>query len=487
MPSYRRPDAPTSADPDEYIPLSPLLPIDPPSMLPQPPQNLQLPPEQLVAGYVRTSHIVPSACPRYLPAQSILRQTMYDDLPADMDAALASMTAARRAFEIQKKRAPQLLLSYEQQWNCVDRYVHPRTLASNHSHGITLFLHHSGGFSRQVWEPMLSTLVQRLSASGADVIDEIWSFEAVQHGDSAIINDHAQRDVVDWSDMTRDILNFLTTYLPHEPGAALDTVLQPNSLCDSPLRKRKVVGVGHSFGGTLVIRAALADPTLFDALVLVEPIIFSGAFHDRGAGPGAGMLRFLLAGTLAKQSVFTSAADARAYLAEYPLTARWDPRVMENFMRYGLVHGNEAENDDSDADGGQGEGREGGVRLKTRPFDETVLTYGWGAAQEVWTGLSTIDPRISMHWIMSGKSAMWTGGRAMTRRTVWRRAVNSSNVIIPDAGHSILQEKPDELAGEVFTFLFNKYGRLDTVGFHGGLGIAKLQGLLPWVYTMHKL
>ncbi|EIW57881.1 alpha/beta-hydrolase [Trametes versicolor FP-101664 SS1] len=478
MPSYLRPEAPSAAEPEELVALVPLLPIDTPSARPPPPPRLQLPLQELVAGYMRTSHIVPAACPRFLPAESALRTTMCDDVPADMDAALTSLAAARRAFDVQKRRAPQHLLSYEQQWNCVDRYVHPRALSSGASRGITLFLVHSGGFSRQIWEPMLKPLLARLSESATDVVDEIWSFEAVQHGDSAVINDHAQRDIVDWHDLTRDILNFLSTYLPADPGAALATVLHPVAPHEfGKSRRRRLVGVGHSFGGTILARAALAQPDLFDSLVLVEPIVFSAAFQDRGPGPGAGMLKFLFTSTLAKQPSFPSAADARAYFSTYPTSARWDPRILEVVMRHGLVA------DSTDAH--EGENGDRPVRLKTRPFDETVVTYGWRAAHEVWAALPALEPRLSLHWIMSGKSAAWTGGRAMTRRTVWRRPANASNVLIPDAGHSILQEKPDELAGEVFAFLFSKYGHLDAMRVHSGL--AKLQGLLPWVYTMHKL
>ncbi|OJT15451.1 hypothetical protein TRAPUB_7996 [Trametes pubescens] len=480
MPSYLRPDAPSAAEPEELVPLVPLLPIDVPSARPAPPRlRRPLPGQEVVAGYMRTSHVVPAACPRFLPAESALRPTMCDGVPADMDAALAALAAARRAFDVQKRRAPQHLLSYEQQWNCVDRYVHPRALSSGTSRGITLLLIHSGGFSRQIWEPMLKPLLARLSDSATDIVDEIWSFEAVQHGDSAVINDHAQRDIVDWHDLTRDILNFLSTYLPADPGAALDTVLSPVAPHEfGKPRRRRLVGVGHSFGGTILARAALAQPDLFDSLVLVEPIVFSAAFQDRGPGPGAGMLRFLFTSTLAKQPSFPSAAAARAYFRAYPTSARWDPRIVEVVMRHGLV-GDCPNAQDPDAGG------EEGVRLKTRPFDETALTYGWRAAHEVWAALPTLEPRLSLHWVMSGKSAAWTGGRAMTRRTVWRRPANASNVLIPDAGHSILQEKPDELAGEVFAFLFSKYGHLDAIRVHSG--IAKLQGLLPWVYTMHKL
>ncbi|KAI0636106.1 alpha/beta-hydrolase [Trametes polyzona] len=480
--SYSRPPVPSAADPEELVPLQSLLPIDAPNRCPTPPQ-VQLPPEEVVSGYIRTSHVVPAACPRYLPSQSGLRHAMCDDVPSDMEAALGSLAAARRAFEIQKTRAPQRLLSYEQQWNCVDRYVHPRTLASNAARGVTLFLVHSGGFSRQIWEPMLRPLLQRLSESATDIIDEIWSFEAVQHGDSAVINDHAQRDIVDWHDLTRDILNFLSTYLPNEPGAFIDTVLQPVSPCsESKAPRRKVVGIGHSFGGTILARAAIDRPYLFESLVLVEPIIFSAAFQDRGPGPGRGMLEFLFTSTLAKQPAFASEDEARAYFKMYPTSARWDPRILEVVMQHGLIADHEHE---QETNGDALESAEGRVRLKTRPFDETVVTYGWRSAHEVWSALPNIEPRLSLHWIMSGKSAAWTGGRAMTRRTVWRRPTNASNVLIPGAGHSILQEKPDELAGEVFAFLFSKYGHLDAIRLHSG--IARLQGLLPWVYTMHKL
>ncbi len=180
------------------------------------------------------------------------------------------------------------------------------------------------------------------------------------------------------------------------------------------------------------------------------------------------MLRFLFTSTLAKQPSFPSAAAARAYFRAYPTSARWDPRIVEVVMRHGLV-GDCPAAQDPDA------GDEGGVRLKTRPFDETALTYGWRAAHEVWAALPTLEPRLSLHWVMSGKSAAWyvrafrlplsedlaeanadaattfsrTGGRAMTRRTVWRRPANASNVLIPDAGHSVsplflVARTPDE-------------------------------------------
>ena len=39
----------------------------------------------------------------------------------------------------------------------------------------------------QIWEPMLKHLL----ASSADIIDEVWTWEVVHHGDAALINSEA--------------------------------------------------------------------------------------------------------------------------------------------------------------------------------------------------------------------------------------------------------------------------------------------------------
>ncbi len=82
---------------------------------------------------------------------------------------------------------------------------------------------------------------------------------------------------------------------------------------------------------------------------------------------------------------------AEAYLRQYPTTARWHEDVMRNFLRHGLAKceiGNQ-------------------VRLKTRPFDEAAVTYGWRSGHEVWSALVDLDPGVYLHWIMSGKGATW--------------------------------------------------------------------------------
>jgi hypothetical protein len=112
-----------------------------------------------------------------------------------------------------------------------------------------------------------------------DVIDEIWSFESIQHGDSALLNVASFLGIclsfhfpnmwclirswirilpVDWTDYARDILNFMLHYLPSHPSSStteLPVHLPLISAAETEARKthgysdRKLVAVGHSLGG----------------------------------------------------------------------------------------------------------------------------------------------------------------------------------------------------------------------------------------------
>lgn len=107
------------------------------------------------------------------------------------------------------------------------------------------------------------------------LIEEIWTWESVQHGDACLINAESLSGIceqelprtlgqvlrlitcaVDWSDNTRDILNFLLHFLPSSAAIpSLPTHLQRVPISDSEDRKvhgfrdRTFVVIGHSYGG----------------------------------------------------------------------------------------------------------------------------------------------------------------------------------------------------------------------------------------------
>ena len=143
-----------------------------------------------------------------------------------------------------------------------------------------IFLHLLLPQARKIWEPTLSYLLQSSSPVVCDLIDEIWSFEFIQHGDSALLNAASLPGIcssfhfpnivrrlihswirilpVDWADNARDILNFMLHYLPSHPSSStteLPVHLPLISATETEARKtrgysdRKLVAVGHSLGG----------------------------------------------------------------------------------------------------------------------------------------------------------------------------------------------------------------------------------------------
>ncbi len=149
MTSYPYPDDLNVVSQDELVPIHPLRQILRPNATIAPPSVI-LPPEVEISGFTRTSHLIPAASPRNLPAVSPLRQSTLQSTPQSLESAIESLGNARKAFEERKRHQVEDTCS-QQQWICVDRYV-PRNSRSCSigRNGVTLFMVHSGGFYRQV-------------------------------------------------------------------------------------------------------------------------------------------------------------------------------------------------------------------------------------------------------------------------------------------------------------------------------------------------
>lgn len=94
-------------------------------------------------------------------------------------------------------------------WNCVNRYVRKDLDAHNRT-GLTLSFQHANGFPKevrivypfdknkfhlcQIFEPTLADL---FASSAANIIDEVWLWESVQHGD-ALVNAGSLSGLCEW-------------------------------------------------------------------------------------------------------------------------------------------------------------------------------------------------------------------------------------------------------------------------------------------------
>ncbi|EPQ51881.1 hypothetical protein GLOTRDRAFT_80888 [Gloeophyllum trabeum ATCC 11539] len=468
----------------------PLKPILPPSSSPGPQSPLPAvpsPPRQpippLAASYTLSTHILPAARPRSAPHVPVPA-----DLSPEAGERIADKAEKRRwvgrvvewLLEVRKRYAAGEVLGEDESgeglWNVVNRYaLKDGEKRGEGGKGATLFFAHATGFPKEIWEPTIAHLVAESSASSI-TIDEIWAWEAVQHGDAALLNESLlnHNSLCDWRDNTRDMVNFLTYYLPppfhpespsnynyppepYKIKGELPTHLAPvpASLAQQRLTRgfepegRTLIVAGHSFGGCTATLAALTHPSLFTGgLVLIDPVILPVGTYNQA------IKLQLTAGAVGRRAAWKSREEAHAQFAATPFFAAWDPAVLRVYVECGLA-----------------DHPEGGVRLKMSGFQEAAMFSDTTVAFEVFERLPALDERVELKWVLPGKPKKGDiGGEEMQPYRAWRRPANAGNVLIPGAGHLITQEAPKALAEEIWEFVQKKCAERE----RRGVGRARL-------------
>ncbi|KAH9842574.1 Alpha/beta hydrolase family-domain-containing protein [Rhodofomes roseus] len=417
------------------------------------------------SSFLLTTHLVPAALPRSSPDAAL------PDAPlpsADKDKRDATAIEAANLVISMRQRQWNGELpesnSIKPPWVCLNRYVRREIIGNDARKGVTLLLLPANGFPKESWEPMISHLVEAQRQSDFQpLVDEVWAWEAVNHGDAFLVNKQDLGSIFDCRDNARDILQFMLHYMPeHSSTSVLPTHLArlPDATARQRrlhgLRKRMVVGVGHSLGGCSIARAAIDVPALFSSLILVEPAIVphpcSGPVVDERAFP-------YIVNALKRESIWPSRENARNVIRASTFFQTWDPEVFDNYVEYALY-----------------EDRDGAIKLKTPPVQEALGFSDVLTMCETWDLLDELDERVELRFIVPGKQRQrsvhqWSKSRTLVHvlnvicredgireMTVWRRPMNSSNIIFPSAGHLIVQETPRELGQEIQSFLQRKYG-----------------------------
>jgi len=120
--------------------------------------------------------------------------------------------------------------------------------------GEELVFLHANGYPPYCYRPLLSRLAEKYRVT-AMVQRPLWPGSKPE-------------DVDDWWPLTDDFLQFLDAhqarfdYGSHRPSA----------------QREAIVCVGHSMGGTALLRAALREPERFKAIVLLDPVLFPPYF-----------------------------------------------------------------------------------------------------------------------------------------------------------------------------------------------------------------
>ncbi|KAH9484884.1 Abhydrolase domain-containing protein mpaH [Psilocybe cubensis] len=324
--------------------------------------------------------------------------------------------------------------------------------------GITLVTTHPIGFHKEIWEPTFRHLIEMTELANSSIrIEELWSLEAVNHGDAALINGIHIPKLPDRSDYGRDIANFVIHHLPDGKDAfGKDLPLQLTRLPESiatervkhGFRDRNVVTMGHSLGGDATALCGISYPKLFPAIILLETTLFPGSNNRSKLKPA------IIVSTLGRRSSWPSREEAKKALLKSPLFQAFDPEVLNVYVEHGTYK------DD----------KTGQIHLKCPPALEASEFAELRTMNEGWELLPTLDDNVELRWIMGGRDdasnlltrefvgCVRVGGMEVARKTVWRRSKNASNVKLPGAGHLLVQEKPKDVAEDITLFLTRKFG-----------------------------
>lgn len=117
------------------------------------------------------------------------------------------------------------------------------------SDGPRLHFLHANGYPPECYTPLLELLKSEYCVFGM-LLRPLWP-------------DSNPDDIKDWNPFSNDLLRFL--------ASSAVTLFPPPSAESQPV---PVIGVGHSIGAIVTLRAALRDPGKFRALVLIDPVLF---------------------------------------------------------------------------------------------------------------------------------------------------------------------------------------------------------------------
>ncbi|KAF9446266.1 hypothetical protein P691DRAFT_733620 [Macrolepiota fuliginosa MF-IS2] len=343
-------------------------------------------------------------------------------------------------------------------WNVLNRYARGG-LNSTNSTGITLFFAHANGYPRETWEPVLGRI---FSSPITNMIDEVWTWECVQHGDAGLINAEALTGYFDWSDNARDMLNFFLYFLP---STTLDGTLPVHLLriptaetqerVSSGFKHRTLIPIGHSYSGTALALGAVDYPKLFSSLIFVDPVMMDPGLPEE-VRQIVGKWGFkAVSNALSRKDTWNSKEEAYAEFSSSPFYKAWDPETLELYIYHGLY--------DTTITTPIGMHKRV-AKLKLTSLHEALVFAGGDVLMEAFARLPELDERVRLHWIMPGaKGATEFGPPGSQRDRVWVRPKNSSNVRITRAGHLIPQECPAEFAQEIIQFLERHYAKEKTL------------------------
>ncbi|PPQ76780.1 hypothetical protein CVT26_001952 [Gymnopilus dilepis] len=302
--------------------------------------------------------------------------------------------------------------------------------------GLTLLFAHCIGAHKEQWEPIIDRLFDlQKNKDSCRRLREAWCFDYQNHGDSAVLN----------KEHLKDRPEGVSSY---EWSAAIAAFV------NSPrMRGHHIVPIGHSAGAAAVLMTTkhLPTPYQYMSLILIEPTLVTRDLFNAHLEERMEQMDFAVSTTLTRRDNWQSREQAFRYFKKRIPWGMWDERVVQLYVEYGL----------EDAFDGAG------VVLKCDRKQESVSFPDVEPHFEGAAKLSEICQFVPIHLIWGTRNDLVPDYIQESLCDVTEGRKVSSVTKIEDAGHQVVQEKPQELALAISRIL-------DSVEVSAAIGLAKL-------------
>ncbi|KAJ3313716.1 hypothetical protein HDU76_002581 [Blyttiomyces sp. JEL0837] len=268
-----------------------------------------------------------------------------------------------------------------------------------------------------------------------------YAWDARNMGDSALPN-HAKKlldgNVFNWWDGGRDAIAVVQWVKSRQRGASGGAGAGRNFY----------VGVGHSFGGCHLLMAEQLSPGTFDALILIEPIIFSPDLitYLKSQQPTSSQkLRPHAVMALKRRSVFESRQQALDSFKSKLFFSRWTDETLKLYVGFGIE-----EFKDVNANGLTR------FRLKCTPEQEAATFTGGteNNTQKVYQNLPSISCPVrflvgefsefaAANYIADGRTGL------IREQVLAGKVQRGTFLVVKSASHMVPVEQPEVVAKEI--------------------------------------
>ncbi|KAG7095543.1 hypothetical protein E1B28_006281 [Marasmius oreades] len=205
-----------------------------------------------------------------------------------------------------------LLVTAKRYWNPESPYINDPT-------ALTLVCLHGTGFHKEQWEPAIDDLLALVKAKNDQVrIREVWSIDAPNHGDAAVLNE----ETLSWG--------YEVSFRWEDYGRATHSLLAGlGKGIDMDFSKHRLIGVGHSMGAVSLLLSTNFFPVIkFEAVILIETM----TMMKKSSAPFISIETNVLAsGSISRRDIWPSKEEAYQSLKSRAAWKVWDDRVLRTY------------------------------------------------------------------------------------------------------------------------------------------------------------